>query len=177
MDPLATVRELELHLQRDLDNPEAAQLALTLASGAVRAYCGWNLARETTTFEVDGDDGQILTLPTLHLVTLVEIRNNGVLIEPMSGRYPRWSAKGQLYRMAGWPKHMSFQATVVHGYDPVPDLVKLVTLDLAARTVNNPEGLVSATVGPVSRTWASSSGSEPTALSTLHSRLLDRYAL
>lgn len=176
MEPLATSRELELHLQRDLANPEAAELALALASGAVRAYCGWNLARETTTFEVDGDDSQVLTLPTLHLHDLIEFKNNNVVVAHGDGRYPLWSRKGQLYRIQGWPRHMSFQATVIHGYDPLPDLVKLVTLDLAARSMSNPEGLVSATVGPVSRTWASS-GSDPTHLSTLHTRLLDRYSI
>lgn len=178
MAPLATVGELETHLQRTFDDQGQADMALALASGAVRAYCGWELARETTTFQVDGQGGTILTLPTLELIDVLEIRiadEVQALNLPVTdyGRITWWR-KGQLYRHAGWPARSVIEVDCIHGYDPVPDLVKLVTLDLAARTISNPEGLVSATSGQVSRTWASS-GSQT--MSALHERLLDRYTL
>jgi len=180
MAPLATVGELETHLQRTFDDPSRAALALELASGAVRAYCGWDLARENTVFEMEGGGGAILTLPTLELIDVTEIRIDGVVQEldlPVTeyGRITWWK-KGQLYRHAGWPPNVPIEVVALHGYDPVPDLVKLVTLDLAARRVTNPEGLVSASTGQVSRTWASGSAGSSD-LSALHERLLDRYRL
>lgn len=174
MGPLADVGELEKHLQRDFDVQERAEQALILASGAVRAYCGWNLDREETTFEFDVDGSRILSLPTLHLQDLVELRVKGLPLTPADARYPLWSRKGQLYLAGGWARHAVIEADVIHGYDPVPDLIKLVVLDLAARQLSNPEGLLQKTVGVVSRTYA---GPDPNGLTALHTRLLDRYAL
>ncbi len=177
MTPLATVRELEIHLQRDLDDPEAAEQSLTLASGVVRAYCGWTVSLDTTTFFVSGDGSALLSLPTLNLISITQLAIGGTVIAPGASGYPTMSRKGQLWRGIGWPPHVDVQITCTHGFDPVPDLVKLVTLDVAARQLSNPEGLVSATTGPVTRTYASGSSGDPTKLSTLHSRLLDRWSL
>jgi hypothetical protein len=180
MPALANRGELEAHLNRTFDPEDEvrADMALDLASGAVRAYCGWELAREAVTFQVDGEGGNVLTLPTLELIDVLEIRiadDVQTLGLPLTdyGRITWWR-KGQLYRHAGWPTHTVIEVDVIHGYDPVPDLIKLVTLDMAARTLSNPEGLVSATTGQVSKTWASSSTQ---ALTALHFRLLDRYRI
>jgi len=180
MPPLATVGELETHLQRTFDDQGQAEQALVLASGAVRAFCGWELARENTTFQVDGQGSNILTLPTLELIDVTDIRIDGVsqaLDLPVTdyGRITWWR-KGQLFRHAGWPARAVIEVDCLHGYDPIPDLIKLVTLDLAAVNLSNPEGLVSATVGQVSKTWASGSSGSRT-MSALHERLLDRYTL
>lgn len=175
MIPLATVGELERHLQRVFDDQGRAEQALVLASGAVRAYCGWDLHLETTTFQVDGDGSQVLSLPTLHLIALDELRINGEVIGVTDARYPLWSRKGQLFRAAGWAANLSVEADVMHGYDPIPDLIKLVVLDLAGRQLSNPEGYSQKTVGVVSVTYAGSANES--GLSALHSRLLDRYAL
>lgn len=172
MDALASVGELETHLQRDLD-ASTAQQALVLASGAVRAYCGWDLARETTTFYITGEGGTLLTLPTLHLLSVDQIRVGIVPVDQATWPY-RYSRKGQIW--GAWAAGVEYEVDVVHGYEPIPDLVKLVALDLASKTLNNPQGLVSATTGSVSRTW-STSGSGTSYMSALHERLLDRYAL
>lgn len=178
MDPLANVGELETHLQRDLDDQAGANFALSLASGAVRAYCGWDLAREETTFHVDGSGTQVLTLPTLHLLDVTEIRASGNVLDVTgTDDLIKWSRKGQIYRAGGWHWSANLEVDVIHGYDPIPDLLKLVTLDLAAKNLNNPEGLISATVGQVSKTWATSGGNAGGSMSTLHERLLDRYSL
>jgi len=176
MAALATVGELETHLGRDLD-AEQAELFLDLASGAVRAYCGWALAREDTVMQLDGDGSCVLSLPTLLLVELTALVVDGQDVDPAGADWPVWSAKGQLYRRGGWRRHAVIDAAVTHGYAPVPDLLKLVALDLAARQVHNPTGLASVTVGQVSRTWARTGTGDPMALSGLHERLLDRYRL
>lgn len=184
MDTLATVGELENHLQRDVDQGYAEQ-ALALASGAARAYCGWDLARETATLRVDGNGTSILSLPTLNLIDVHEIRINGVAVDM---QYVHWSPRGQIFWWrgdpptstrwrGGWPEFGVIEADVDHGYDPIPDLIKLVVLDLAACRQSNPEGLASATVGQVSKSWSTGGGSSEYGLSELHAVLLDRYRI
>lgn len=175
MQPLATAGELETHLQRELDQAGADQ-ALGLASGAVRAYCGWDLSRDTATFYLEAGDGPLITLPTLELITLVEVRADGNIVDPTVTPYNA-SRKGQVWGC--WVPKVQYEFDVEHGYDPIPDALKLVTLDLAARSISNPEGLVSATTGQVSRTWGSAgTGSVGgVTLTALHERLLDRYSL
>lgn len=176
MDPLATVGELENHLQREVDQGQGEQ-AVTLASGAVRAYCGWDLARESTTLYADGTGSSLLSLPTLYLIDVTALRIDGETVDPAGIDMPTWSRKGQLFRWIGFPRHAVVEADVVHGYNPIPDLVKLVVLDVAACNLNNPQQLASVTVGQVSKTWPTGAGYAEYGLSSLHAALLDRYRL
>lgn len=178
MGTLASAGELNTHLQRDID-PDAAQLALELASGAVRAYCGWGLAQEQTTLIASGDGSPVLTLPTLFLLDVTEVRVDGEILDLTLtgadvGRVV-WTRKGQLYRGIGWAKFQEVEVDVTHGYAPIPDLVKLVVLERAAQQLSNPEQLVQATVSSVTKMWAGRSGTAT--LSSLDERLLDTYRL
>lgn len=171
MEPLATPGQLETHLGRTLD-PAVAEQALDMASAAVRGYCGWNLSREDTTFHVEAGTGPLITLPTLHLVVVSDVRCGGNPVDLTL--YPiNFSLKGQVW--GTWAPTCQYELDVTHGYDPVPDVLTLVTLDLAARIVENPQGLTSATTGQVSRTWGTSGGGST--MSALHERLLDRFSL
>lgn len=172
MTQLATAGELNQHLQRDID-PAVADQALTLATGAVIAYCGWGLVREAVTLYAEGSGTTVLTLPTMCLVAVDEVRIDGTAID-LDPTAVSWTRKGQLFRPAGWPLFSVIEVDGTHGYDPLPDVLKLITLELAARTINNPQGLISASTGQVSRTWANPS--QPR-LSTLDERLLDKYTL
>lgn len=188
MAALATVGELETHLGRSVDDVQAQQM-LDLSSAAVRAYCGWNVTREDTTFYFEGNGTGSVSLPTLELIEVHQVRANGAVLD--TTKWPIiWSRKGQgsigrwhgnpgqwQGSIGGWPRGVQYAVDLTHGYDPVPDLLKLVTLDLAARQISNPQSLVSATVGQVSRTWATGSTGDPQAMSSLHERLLDRYRL
>lgn len=177
MDPLATVGELETHLQRPLD-PDRAALAVQLASGAVRAYCGWDLSLSTAaTLQVPGNGTIVLTLPTLRLHDVSKVVINGVEV-PVTPLDLSWTQRGQLIRLAGWPNLATIEVTCEHGYYDIPDLIKLVVLENAARAIANPEGLTSATVGAVTRTWRTGAlGGQPGGLSALDQRLLDRYSI
>lgn len=174
MAALATVGELETHLGRDVDDVQAQQM-LDLSSAAVRAYCGWNVTREQTTFYFEGDGTGFVSLPTLELIDVTEIRAGGTIVDPLKLDI-HWSRNGQGFSNC-WARRTQFAVDVTHGYDPVPDLLKLVTLDLAARQIGNPLNLVAASVGQVSRTWATGSSGDPQAMSAIHQRLLDRYTL
>jgi hypothetical protein len=179
MAAFATAAELQTHLQRLVD-PAVADLAIANATSAAQAYCGWALAREEATFQLEGDGGSRLTLPTLYLHAVDEVRVGDLVMAGLDLSGVVAYKKGQLYRPEGWPLHSIVEVDCEHGYDPLPDVLKLVVLDVATRSVSNPEALSAATVGAVSRVWGSSSrpgAADDSALSALHMRLLDAYSL
>ena len=175
MASLATVGELETYLGRTLADQAQAQMALDLASGAVRAYCGWDLSRQTQTMYVEGAKSSLVTLPTLELIDILDIGEPGSAT-PVDFEYT-FSRKGQVWGC--WVYRTQYEFQVEHGYDPIPDVLKLVCMDLTSKQLANPEGLTSATVGQVTRVWGSSSTSSgsTSGMSTLHAALLDRYTL
>lgn len=164
--PFADAAELDVLLQYAAP-PTASELALAGASGAVRSYCGWVLSRESAVLTAEGAGGVLLDLPTLHLVSVDSILVNGEAVDLDTVIVTR---RGQLVRPAYWPNDAKVEVDCVHGYDPIPDVVKLVTLTLAARILTNPEGAKSASVGSVSRSF-------DTRLSQLDMRLVDPYRL
>lgn len=170
MAALITVADLTTHLQRPVD-AAAGALAVAGASGAVRARCGWNISQETTTFLVDGSGSTVLNLPTLLLEAVTSVTMDSDLVAPAVSPYDegyRWTVRGQLHRHAGWPSFSRILVAATHGYAVVPDVVRLVALTLAARTLSNPERLKTAAVGSISRTFD---------LSDLDVRLLDPYRI
>ena len=177
MESLATVGELEVYLGRTFDDPAQAQALLDLASSAVRTYCGWDLTRQTQTMYVEGAKSALVTLPTLELVDVLEVRSGGVALDPLD--FPiNFSRKGQIWGC--WIYTCQYEIDAVHGYDPVPEVLKLIAMDLTSKQMSNPEGLTSATVGQVTKTWGSSRNPDAASvsnMSTLHSALLDRYSI
>jgi hypothetical protein len=151
MDPLVTVGELETYLQRTVD-ADAGELAVANASGIVRDFCRWPIApTEDATWTLDGRGTAWLNLPTLYLTDVAEVRVDGEVIDP--GTYS-WAQRGQLYRAEGWPARLRcVEADVSHGYETTPTSVRAVVLTLAARSMVNPEGLRSKTVGGVSKSF------------------------
>jgi len=175
MASLATVGELETYLGRTLDDPLQAQALLDMASSAVRTYCGWDLSLQTETMYVEGAKSALITLPTLCLLDVTEVRADGIPIDLVE--WPiNVSRKGQVWGC--WVYTVQYEFDVEHGYDPVPDVIKLVTMDYTSRRLSNPEGLTSATVGQVTKTWGSSRNTgtaSESAMPSLHAGLLDRY--
>lgn len=161
MEPLVSAEEFAGHLQRDLDRFSAEQ-ALAGASGFARDYCRWGILEEETTWTLDGTGTSLLSLPTLYLTDVAEVRIDGTVIAaPAAGAAPAsdqytWSEKGLLARAAGWPKrYRCIEVDVVHGYPlaQVPEAIKAVVMVIAARSMVNPEGLRSKTVGAVSKSY------------------------
>lgn len=146
-EPLVSAAELKTYIQRPVRD-ETAELAIRAGSAAVRAYCGWDLDRETATFVVSGNNTRVLSLPTLHLLSV-----DRLLIDGIEQTEFRWAQRGQLYRRDPWPDFRTITVECVHGYDPVPDVIKVVALAFAARQVANPERLRTAAVGSISRTF------------------------
>jgi len=177
MAALASISDLETYLGRPVTDVPQAELMLDMASSAVRTYCGWELDLQTgQTMYAEGAGTALMTLPTLCLLAVNEVRADGVVVDPAACPY-KFSRKGQVWGF--WLCGVQYEFDVDHGYDPVPEVLKLVSMDLTSKQMSNPEGLTSATTGQVTRTWGNtSSTSTATAPFTpLHAGLLDRYSL
>lgn len=168
MTPLVTVDELATYLQRDLDR-SSADLAVQGASGIVRGYCGWNIARTVETLTVDANGGGSVNLPTLKLNDITEIRLDGAVLDVADYG---WGTNGVLVAHCRWPVGLRrIAADVDHGYDPVPDEIRIVCCAIAGRIYSNPENLLQRTAGQSSQMFRESGFSE------LEARLIARYRL
>ena len=129
----------------------------------VRAYCGWHIAPEVTeTVTVDGNGSGVAVLPTLHLVDLDSITDDGTAVSD-----PEWSTFGVVERV--WTrKRRGVVATITHGYEGWPSDLVAVMVDMS-----NAAGL-----GDVSQvtSGAHQVSYRPTASSDRRA-VLDRYRL
>jgi hypothetical protein len=171
LNPLVAVEELAGYLQRDLDR-FSADMAVQGASGIVRGHCGWDIARTVETLTVDASGGASVNLPTLRLNDVTEVRVDGAVLDVADYG---WSANGILVvtSAAGcWPRGLRrIAADVDHGYEPVPDEVRIVCCAIAARLYSNPENLLQRSTGNSSQMFRDLGFSE------LEARLIARYRL
>ncbi len=167
MEPLVTPEEFAGYMQRDLDR-YTADLVTRGASALVRGYCGWGISRADDTWTLNGTGTHVLPLPTLHLTDVPSVVVDGTAYT--WGVDYTFDETGLLYRPSGWPVGVrNIVATVTHGYDPVPDDVRLVVCALAAKSYANPEGLTGKSSGDGSRSYAP--------LSDLEMALISNYRL
>lgn len=103
---------------------------LQRAYTAVRNYCGWHVtpvkAGEVVT--LDGPDHVLLPLPTMHLVTLTSVVEDGVTLNLADLTS---SATGRLLMKKAEPKrwssnYKSIVVTMTHGFDSAPDFDQAV---------------------------------------------------
>ena len=134
----------------------------------IRAYCGWHVAPVITeTVTVDGPGKDVLCLPTLHLLDLVDVLNDTTPVQP------EWSQAGFARRVCWTGKLRGITATLTHGYDDCPLEVvaagrRLTQTASMATGSSIRVGAVSISGGQVD----SSSGIDPYC-----SAILDRYRL
>lgn len=100
------------------------------AVGVVRDYCRWHVAPEVTEeVTVDGPGGAVLHLPTLRLVELSSITNDG---EPVAD--PDWLTSGMV-RGCWTGRGRGVVATMTHGLHAWPDDLLKVVREVAASVV------------------------------------------
>lgn len=168
---LITAAELSVYLQRpEIRSDASAIVACSLASGWVREYCGWPISfvNQVDFDDVDGNGTRSFTLPTLRLTSIDQVWLDDAQMDASEWVFSR---NGTLWRTYGiWPRRPRCISVrgVNHGYEAIPQGVKLASLSIAAREYNNPEGLAEATSGTVRRKYAPRE---------LESHLLDRYRL
>ena len=100
---------------------------------AIRNYCGWHVWPERQeTLTVDGEGGVVLTLPTLRVVEVDKVTENGT--EADVDAY-EWSASGDLKRVGGcWTtRWRGIAVELSHGYAvcPFSALVASVAREIA----------------------------------------------
>lgn len=158
MTPLATAQELADFTGRPIPTAQA-DLLLELASGAVRAHCGWHISPSVTeTLTLDGVPERVLLLPSGHVTAVSAVTVDGATLDP--GSY-EWSALGRLWAPGGWRwDYRTLTVDLTHGYADVPPVVKGATLAVASRQAVNPEGLKALTVGGIARTFATNGSAD-----------------
>lgn len=108
---------------------ESAWLA-TVAD--VRAFCGWHIAPEVTeTLTLDGSGGPILVLPTLRVVDLASITDDGSEVTD-----PEWSASGMVRHYCWTRKFRGIEATLTHGFEEWPAELLAVMTELAGASAS-----------------------------------------
>ncbi|PZE89945.1 hypothetical protein [Curtobacterium sp. MCBD17_008] len=116
--------------------------ALDVATRMIRDHCGWFVGPVTTeTLYLDGPGSRLLVLPTLRVVEVLAVRQDGVALPADAFRVSRGS--GMLRTTS--PLSEQFGALEVdlrHGYDDVPEPIVDLTLQMAARALGSPLGVV-----------------------------------
>lgn len=155
MTAFATPAELASWLQVASVDTATATLQLNIATSDITTWCGWSIAQETDTeMSVDvGEHGHLrVWLPTLRLTAVSEVVDDETTLTTDQYRFTR---NGSLIRTDGkcWTCK-TVTATVTHGHETVPDIVKGVCLSVAGRAYTNPNAAKSTNdvAGPFTHT-------------------------
>lgn len=137
MTLLASVAELNTLLQDEVDN-DVAEQALAMSSAMVRNYTRQTITEETSTGVVVRPHGRLLFLPELP----VDADSLAVTVDGEAFTDFDVDARTGIVRRddgRAWPETVT--VTYTHGHSEVPDDVRFVTLSLASRQIDNPEGV------------------------------------
>jgi hypothetical protein len=180
MTAFATVEDLATHLRRDLDAADTATASQALdgATQLIRSYLGQQVSETTDDIvELDSTATNLLQLPETPVTDVTEVRENGIVLDPT--KYS-WTASGMLWRWGGgmtWPWSTApgiVQVTYDHGYATIPDDMRLVCLEIAARVFITTTGVEFQQFGEDSSTTGLGLGQT---LSDIDRQVLDNYKL
>lgn len=148
------------------DSPDPATLQLlNSALGALRRYCGWRVTPVgVDTVTVDGPGRPVLSLPTLHVVELQSVIEDGNELDLSS---LHWSPVGLIRKKSGacWSRHYGgITVRMNHGYDNAYDWQSAV-LELVdrmeagvGRVIGSSGPLIERKVDDVTDRWMNSIG-------------------
>jgi hypothetical protein len=186
----ATTTDLANALGRDVavDDP-AAIAALELASAMVEQFIGRDVAQVEDDVEVIDGTGtshiQLRHWPVSAVSTVVEEDEELVANDDYE-----WSADGYVRRISnncvsvpsGWTcdnqhrwtrKLRAIEVTYTHGYATIPDVIRLVTAQAAARILDTPSTIKQESIGGYSVTYTAGAPLQATELQMLE-RFRDR---
>lgn len=174
MHNLASAVELRLFLELDETElpDDRAELILSVVSGLVRDEAHQLFDQvETDEVVLDGTGTDVILLPQLPVADVASVEENGTAL--VDGTDYDWSTNGVLRRLNGsWVRRARYYTVVYsHGYANPPDGLKGIVLRVAARVVDNPEGLVQEAIGGYSAGYRF----DPAALNDADKRALDPY--
>ncbi|TDL43837.1 hypothetical protein [Microbacterium oleivorans] len=163
-DLLLTAAEIQDVTNRDMPT-ELAQAIARMATDAVRDYCGWRVAKTATeTVTVASRGGHSLFVPSLNIVSIGSVTENGVTIDEPADY--DWDESGILYR--GGRGHRRWHTgrravtvTLTHGYEKCPGGIAQAIASAVARGALVPSGLISETAVGQTRQYGRTGSGAP----------------
>lgn len=157
MAALATVADLEDYLQVDLDATDElrATTLLDLASGLIRRVAGQTfdqVADDQVTLEATYTNR--LLLPQLPVTAISSVVTNSVTLTE-NLHYETVLPAGIIRRLSTGRWNYPTTVTYTHGYATIPDDLRAICVEMAARAWVNPRGLQSEQIGNYSARWGS----------------------
>lgn len=154
----ASVDDLADLLGEELTGSRLAQAALSLeiASAQIQGWTRQRLERVVNDVVVlRGTTGWELELPERPVVAVGAITIDEVPVSASS-----YNVAGPvIVRSLGWSgPTASVSVTYTHGYDPIPDDIRVATLQLAMGGFTNPQGIRQESVGTYSVTYEAGGG-------------------
>lgn len=177
--PELTVDDVEQYTRKRLDkNDTETERLLAAGLATVRQFCGWHVTPVKTGHEVelDGPGGRLLALPTLRLITLTEVTEDGRPVD-VSRLYV--SKRGLVRKKSGgfWSPHYgAITVTMDHGIDDDDaGAFNAAVLSFIDRMSKAPTGGDPIAVGPFR--WAEQKTVSRTAFSATELAILEQYRL
>lgn len=150
-----------------------------LLAGAVelaRRACGWHVTpRRIEELKLDGPGSSLLTLPTLRLVDLVAVYEDGTLLDVDS---LTWSERGMVCKRGGgrWSAEFgSIEVEIEHGFDSAAAWQQAILASVERRSIDF-SGSGREVIGPF-QYGASTVAAARSAFSGAELAILDSYAL
>ena len=133
---------------------DRADLALQLASAAIQNYTRQRLERvDDDIVSLRGNWSSELWLPERPVEAVSEVKIGDAPV--LGTTLYRWDRKGLVEHLSSyWGGHLGVvQLKYTHGFEPIPDDIKAVCLQVASRLYDNPEQAGSETIGRYSYTY------------------------
>lgn len=158
MVDLVTPADVRLRLEMtEGELPDARILPIiTEVSGLILEFCNrttFEVTEDAVTIDLDGSGTSVILLPVHPVAEVVSVtedaRHVDTAVELEEDVDFEWSANGVLRRLgARWARRARWYRVVFrHGYEATPATALSVAHRVIARTVTNPEGLASETLG------------------------------
>jgi hypothetical protein len=173
LSPLDVENYTQGRLNRD--DPETVRV-LAAALGAARRYCGWHVTPVLSAVQmtVDGPGSPLLVLPTLRMVAMSSLTEDGVAVDLST---VRWSSRGLVRKKnrCRWTcEYGGIVATITHGFDDA-EAWQSAVLSLIDRWSQLSDGGEARVIGPFQYdTTREAAGS---AFTDVERFILDSYAL
>jgi len=136
-----------------MTQPSSTDIARAIA----RRYCGWHVSPEdSVSVTIDGPGHRTLVLPTLHLVDLESVTEDGVELDLAD---LAWSERGLVVKRDGsfWTGSLGgIAVSMTHGYDTADDFDHAVAIiaGSAGSTARSDASLVRKKVDDVEYQWS-----------------------
>lgn len=160
LPPFASGSDLAAYSKGRLasDDP-SVELTLEAVSASFRSYCGWHIYPALDVdATLDAPGGDELWLPSRQVNSVLEVRDLSATPSTVyaSTGY-RWSRLGQvrLGGTIGWPDGYGLlQVKFNSGYEVAPAELRLLSLQVAARSLSSPSGITHEQAGAVAVSYA-----------------------